>query len=225
MSQLNLALFLAVLNNQAELDETIVCLSGTAGGGHLDMLHITTPGRHLPRFRKHDVPFVATRDFARVVEIALRFAVEGREGAPIGTIFVLGDVEELSPYLRQLVLNPCKGHLKKERNIHNPELLETLREFSAMDGAFIITKGGTVESAGTYLDAPVRKAKLRAGLGARHAAALAITAQTEATAVVLSSSSGDVTVFHEGKPILELERPLSESPESALREGRKPRAV
>jgi DNA integrity scanning protein DisA with diadenylate cyclase activity len=63
-----------------------------------------------------------------------------------------------------------------------------------------------VRSAGTYLDAPIKKAKLQAGLGARHAAALSITAVTDALATVVSSSSGTVTIFHEGKPILELER-------------------
>jgi DNA integrity scanning protein DisA with diadenylate cyclase activity len=48
---------------------------------------------------------------------------------------------------------------------------------------------------------------LREGLGARHASAAAITAATPAVAVVVSESSGDVTVFHRGQAILELEKP------------------
>ncbi len=45
-----------------------------------------------------------------------------------------------------------------------------------------------------------------AGLGTRHTAAAAITAASEAIAVVISESSGTVTVFHEGKEILKLEK-------------------
>ena len=76
-------------------------------------------------------------------------------------------------HLRQLMLNPLKGHAQTARSIHNPDLLETLRELAAMDGAFVVSRRGVVDSAGTYLDAPVGRGRLRPGLGARHAAALA----------------------------------------------------
>ena len=82
-----------------------------------------------------------------------------------------------------------------------------MREFAGLDGGFVVNDKGIVQSAGTYFDAQVKKARLRPGLGARHAAALSITAVTDAIAFAVSSSSGTVTVFHEGIPILELERP------------------
>jgi diadenylate cyclase len=85
-----------------------------------------------------------------------------------------------------------------------------LREFAAIDGAFVVSNRGVVESAGTYIDAPIKNAKLYAGLGARHAAAVAITVETDALAIVVSASSGTVTVFRKGQAILELERPLSQ---------------
>lgn len=211
MSQMKLGLFLAVLNRRVELNESIVCLSGVAGSERLDTLMVTNPRRDFPWFRKRNTEEVrrriATQEFARIIDIALRLSAEGREGKPIGTIFVLGDLEELSPYLRQLVLNPCEGHPRRDRSIHREEFLETLREFAALDGAFILSNKGVVESAATYLDAPVRRAFLRPGLGARHAAGLAITAATSSIAVVVSASSGTVTVFHEGKTVFELERP------------------
>ena len=53
--------------------------------------------------------------------------------------------------------------------------------------------------------------RLSPGLGARHAAALAITTATNATAVVISASSGTVLVYDNGQPILELERAQSAS--------------
>jgi hypothetical protein len=71
----------------------------------------------------------------------------------------------------------------------------------------VINSRGVVLSAGTYLEAPTKRRRLSPGLGARHTAALSITAVTDAVATVVSSSSGKVTVFFEGRPILELEKP------------------
>jgi hypothetical protein len=212
MSQISVALFLAVLEGHVEVDESVLCLSGIAGSGRLDTLWIAKPGRDLAWFARPDVgalrDLVPTRELARVLDIALRLSAEGREGKPIGTIFVIGDPDELEPYLRQLVLNPCVGHPRKARSIYNPDYLETLREYAAMDGAFIVSRTGVVEAAATYLASPGRGVKLRSGLGARHAAAASITTVTESVAIVVSESSGRITAYHEGSPILELEKPL-----------------
>jgi len=43
-------------------------------------------------------------------------------------------------------------------------------------------------------------------LGARHAAALAVTTVAEATAIVISASSGTVSLYYGGERVLELER-------------------
>jgi diadenylate cyclase len=211
MSHVKVGLFLAVLKHHVGLEESALCLSGIGGSGQLDTLLITSPRREFPWLRKQDLKqlrgVTATREFAQILDIALRFAAQGREGKPIGTTFVLGELGQVSPFLRQLILNPFEGHSPESRNIHNPDFLETLREFAAMDGAFVVNHEGDVEFGGTYIDAPATDARLREGLGARHAAAAAITAATPAVAVVVSESSGDVTVFHEGHAILELEKP------------------
>jgi DNA integrity scanning protein DisA with diadenylate cyclase activity len=210
MSQLKMGLMLAVMNEYVGLDESVLCLSGVAGSERLDTLLIANPRRDFPWFGRRNSGeirnVIATRELARIIDIALRLAAEGREGRPIGTIFVLGDLDQLDRYVRQLVLNPCQGHPQRDRNIHNPDFFETIREFAALDGAFIVDKNGVVHSAGTYLQASPKKARLRSGLGARHAAGLGITTVTEAVATVVSSSSGTITIFHEGETILELER-------------------
>ena len=216
MSQISVALFLAVLEGHVDADESVLCLSGIAGSGRLDILWIANPRRDLAWFARQDVAalrdLVPARELGRVLDIALRLSAEGREGKPIGTIFVIGDPEELEPHLRQLVLNPCVGHPRKARSIYNPDYLETLREYAAMDGAFIVSRKGVVEAAATYLDSAGGKVKLRSGLGARHAAAASITTVTESLAIVVSESSGRITAFHEGSPILELEKPLQRDP-------------
>lgn len=206
LSQLNLALFLAALNRHFGLEERVLGLSGITGSNRLDTLIIAKPARDYPWLQHHRSELAFTRHLAKLLEIALRLAREGREGSAIGTIFVLGDVKELSPHLRQLILNPLKGHTQAARSIHNPEIIETLRELSAMDGAFVVNRHGVVDSACTYLNAPVGVGRLSPGLGSRHASALAVTTVTDATAVVVSSSSGTVSVFDQGQTVLELER-------------------
>ena len=62
-----------------------------------------------------------------------------------------------------------------------------------------------VEAAAVYLDAPVTKAvHVPSGLGSRHVAAAAATAQTNSIAIVISESSGTVTVFSKGSKVLSL---------------------
>lgn len=215
MSQMGMALFLAVLDGHVEVDESVLCLSGIPGSGLLDTLWIANPRRDLAWFASQDIgalhDLVPTRELARLLDIALRLAAEGREGKPIGTIFVIGDPEELEPHLRQMVLNPCLGHPRKARSIYNPDYLETLREYAAMDGAFIVSRKGVVEAAATYLASPGGPGELRPGLGARHAAGASITTVTQSLAIVLSESSGRITAYHDGAPILELDKPLQPS--------------
>ncbi len=206
LSQLNLALFLAALNRHLGPDEKVLGLSGVTGSQRLDTLVIAKPARDYPWLQHHKSEVAVTRHLARLLEIALRFARESREGSSIGTTFVLGARRALSPHLRQLMLNPLKGHSQAARSIHNPDFLETLRELAAVDGAFVVNSRGVVDSAGTYLNASVGQERLSPGLGARHAAALAITTVTDATAVVISASSGTVSVYDSGVTVLELER-------------------
>lgn len=90
---------------------------------------------------------------------------------------------------------------------HADDFFETIREFAALDGAFIVNETGVVEAAGVYLEVPRKRIRLPQGLGARHSAAAGITAATTAVAVVVSESSGTVTTFRGGRPVLTLEKP------------------
>lgn len=211
-SQLQLALLLAVLHHHVELDETVLCLGARDPGRGVDTLIAASPRVDLPWFgsKRRAVEALSaavSNELARLIAIALRLSGEGREGRPIGTAFVLGGGDELAPYLRQLVLNPCEGHPRRSRNIHADSFFETIREFAALDGAFIVNEKGVVEAAGVYLEAPRKGVRLPQGLGARHSAAAGITAATSAVAVVVSESSGTVTTFHGGRPVLTLEKP------------------
>lgn len=208
MDQISLALILSVMHGYVNETESIVCLVGVSGSKRLDNLLIANPQRDFDWFKggsrgKSRLPI--SQAFIRLIDIALRFASEGREGKSIGTIFLLGDIEELKSIARPLILNPCHGHPKKSRSINDPEFVETMREFAALDGGFLIDRKGIVEAAAVYLDAPVtKKVKVSRGLGSRHVAAAAATAQTNSLAIVISESSGTVTVFSKGSKVLSL---------------------
>ena len=211
LDQVKLGLTLAVLQRHVDVDTSVVCLTGVAGSKRLDMLAVINPSRAFPWFRDHQLANVdgklLSREFVRLLEIAIRLSAEGREGKPIGTTFVLGDINDIERYTRQLIFNPCKGHARSVRNIHNPEFLETLRELAALDGAFLFDKRGVVARAGSYLNAPAsKKVRVRRGLGSRHVAAATITAHTDALSIVISESSGNITVFAQGAVLLELEK-------------------
>ena len=211
ISQIKIGLFVAVLREYIGVDESIVCLSGLAGSKRIDTLLITNPRRDFPWLRTEDTGIggksVPTNVLESVLQIALDISVSGYEGKPIGTIFVIGDTKSFDSRLRQLILNPCEGHPARVRSVYNPGFVDTLRELAALDGAFIVNKKGVVESAATYLDAPTKSVRIRAGLGARHTSAAAITVGTDAMAVVVSESTGTVSVFRNGRIVLELEKP------------------
>lgn len=215
-NQLKVGMLLAVLSGVVDLDENVVCLSGIANSGTMDTLFVANPRRDFPWFQSRTLTdlqkLVATREFVSILGVALRLAHEGREGKPIGTCFVLGQEAELQSHVRQLVLNPLAGHPANLRNIHNPSLFETIREFAVLDGAFVVDTTGVVQSAGTYLNAQASKSIFTPGLGARHAAARAITEITSAMSIVVSSSSGTVSVFHDGLLVLELENSETRNP-------------
>jgi len=208
--QYQLGLLIAVLFDFVEYDETVLCMTGLVGSLRLDNLLITNLLRDNKWFQKHayeKIPkqILRSREFICLLDIALRLANQGREGKKIGTTFILGDYKKYDKYLKQLVLNPCKGHPRKSRNIHDVDFFETIREYAALDGAFIVDDTGVVEKAGVYLNPPASdKATLLKGFGARHAAAASLTAVTEALAITVSESSSSIVVFFEGTPILQL---------------------
>jgi diadenylate cyclase len=139
-----------------------------------------------------------------LIQLALQIGQEGYEGHPIGTIICIGDHNAVLEKSRQLTINPFQGLSEAERNVLDPKIREAIKNFSVLDGAFIIREDGVVLSAGRYLAAKDEGVKMPLGLGARHAAAAGITANTRCIAMVVSQTSGAVRLFKEGNIVLEL---------------------
>jgi DNA integrity scanning protein DisA with diadenylate cyclase activity/predicted DsbA family dithiol-disulfide isomerase len=146
---------------------------------------------------------VNNRTLKRVVELAVEIAREGREGRKIGTLFAVGDHEEVLVRSRPLILDPLSGHPDDAKHVKDPDMRETVKELAQLDGAFVVADDGVVVSAARYLDAASDNLDLPLGLGSRHMAAASISRNTNAVAVAVSESS-TVRVFDEGKVVAEV---------------------
>jgi len=189
-------------------DDVVAFLSRQAGGG-LDTITVLDVGREFGRFLTSAGEIsskIHPGVLERVLVLASELGSEGREGKPIGTIFVIGDPQELAPYCQQMVINPFRGYPEEERNILDPILRETVKEFAWLDGAFVIRGDGLIHSAGTYLRPGKLDVDLPGGFGTRHRAACAITAAVDCAALAISQSSGNVMLFKNGETILTLEK-------------------
>jgi diadenylate cyclase len=137
--------------------------------------------------------------FEEVYSISIELAKEGREGKPIGTTFLVGDAREVLGKSTQLILNPFEGHPTASRNVTSPDVRETIKELSPIDGAFVISGEGVVEAAGRYITIDTSRAAVPKGLGTRHASVAGITQETSALGIVLSQSGGKISLFKDGR--------------------------
>lgn len=140
-----------------------------------------------------------------MIELAVQIGFQGYEGINTGTLFVIGDTENVLSRSKQIVLNPFFGYKEEERNIYNPEFRQSIRAFTMLDGAFIIREDGLVVAAGRYLDTSDKEIKIPLGLGSRHSAAASITKETKSIAIVISETSGAVRIFKDGQMHLEIQ--------------------
>lgn len=219
--QIKIGILLAISRNLIKKTDTVVCVSGNSTTGAFDTIITLDVEKEFHFFlsatRTILPPDVKPEVLERVFGLASEIAVEGREGKPLGTIFVLGDTNSVNIHVRQLIINPFRGYSEAERNILDPGLDETIKEFASIDGAFIITGDGIVLSAGSYLRPPSDAdeiAELPSGFGARHAAAAGITVCSNALAITVSESTGMVSIFKNGSIMLSLAKPVTRSKSS-----------
>jgi hypothetical protein len=140
-----------------------------------------------------------------LIDLAMQIAVDGWEGRPLGTLLVVGDTARVMEKSKQLTLNPFQGYSEAEKNILNPDVRNAIRNFAVLDGAFVIREDGVVLAAGRYLRFDDEKEfKVPLGLGARHVAAAGISQDTDAIAIVVSETTGEVRVFQSGRCVLQL---------------------
>lgn len=137
--------------------------------------------------------------FDAVFHICTEISIEGREGKPVGTTFLIGDTKNVLEKSRQIILNPFEGHKPELRVVTNPQLGENIKALAQLDGAFVITGDGFVEAVGRYITVDSSNVSLPPGMGTRHNSVAAITQVTKAVGIVVSQSGGGITVFRNGQ--------------------------
>jgi DNA integrity scanning protein DisA with diadenylate cyclase activity len=211
LGQIKVAVLVGLSSGILSQKDKIVCLSGLPRSNFFDTILVLDIGKEVEIFTSSALlgaaENVKPEVFEAVLKLALELATQGREGKAVGTIFVLGDHKKVLQLSRQLLINPFKGYPEEEINILSADIGETIKEFSSIDGAFIIREDGVVVTAGRHLSAALEDKDFPAGLGSRHVAAAGITSLTGAIAIVISESSHTVRIFKGGKLFMEIERP------------------
>lgn len=188
---------------------TVVAIYSAFEASSFDTISMLDLGDHLGRLTVRDLRRIETSvpldTLKTVVDLALEIGHEGREGKPVGTLFVVGDTRAVLDSCRSIGFDPVKGYRRKERNLKEHRVREAVKEIAVMDGAFIISPDGTIEASAQYVDAPAEDITLPKGFGSRHWAAAAISKATNAIAVTVSESNGSVRIFQGGKIKLRLE--------------------
>ncbi len=208
-SRIKYAFLQAVMLDVIQPESKVVCVLGPWGKDHLDTITIHDLGLSwCEEFPFDPRALINRKNFHTViatVDIALDIGALGREGKSIGTTFIIGNVDQIMGSSHQAMFNPFRGYPEAERSINSAEVVESIKELAKLDGAFIISDNGIIEAAGRHLDAASTVIRQLKGFGSRHRAAAAMTLQTEAIAIVVSESTGRVTVFDKGRVISVLE--------------------
>lgn len=140
-----------------------------------------------------------------VVDLAVQIGREGREGKPVGAIFIVGDTRRVLEHCSDGGADPFRGYNKKHRYLLDPKVQEDAKEIAQLDGAFVVNSDGYIERSRQMLEVSHESLTMTKGLGSRHWAAAAITQRTKALAVVISQSTGTVRLFQNGNLVLRIE--------------------
>jgi DNA integrity scanning protein DisA with diadenylate cyclase activity len=207
--QLSQALLEAIADELLQSGDKVVALYPGFELHEIDTLSIISLGEHLARLTSRDLQRLETQvpleTLRTVVDLAIEIGREGREGKPVGTLFVVGQHRKVLKMSHEQVHDPFRGYNAKERQIRDARVRESVKEIAQLDGAFIISADGIVQSAGRHIDASAGGITLSKGLGARHWAGAAISKSTKAIAIAVSESTGTVRLFQDGKVVLRIE--------------------
>jgi DNA integrity scanning protein DisA with diadenylate cyclase activity len=203
------ALLEAVADDILAAGAAVVAVYSGFEADQIDSISYIELDEHLGRLTARDLRQLETsvplETLKTVVDLAVDIGREGREGKPVGTLFVIGDTRKVLSYCHPAGFDPVRGHKREERDLHDPRAREAVKEISQLDGAIIVTSDAVVERACQIVDAPHANLTLSKGLGTRHWAAAAISRVTKAISVVVSETNGTVRLFINGEVMLRIE--------------------
>lgn len=207
--RLTQSLLEAVAEDLIAPQSCIVALYSGFEAGTIDSISVIRLDEHLGRLTVHDLrqldTKIPTETLKTAVDLAVAIGREGREGKPVGTLFVVGEHRKVLKHCHPLGFDPVRGYGPNERLLTDNKVRESIKEIAQLDGALIVSSDGTVVAACQYVSAPAAEISLSKGLGARHWAAAAISRETKAIAITVSESNGTVRLFQNGEVMLRIE--------------------
>lgn len=208
LERLQEALLEAAANELIRTNGEVVAVYSGFQQGRLDSISYLQLDERMRRFTVRDLQTlessVPLKTIKAVVDLASQIGREGREGKPVGTMFVVGDTRKVLEHANDSGVDPFRGYNKKHRNLLDPKVQEDAKEVAQLDGAFVVTSDGVIERSRQMLEVTHEDLKMTKGLGSRHWAAAAITRKSKAVSVVVSQSTGTVRLYQNGFLILQI---------------------
>ena len=208
-NQISQAVLSSVAADLIQSGSTVVAIYSGFDTEEIDTISVLRLTERLGRLTARDLRKLETKvplDTLRiVVDTAVAIGREGREGKAVGTMFIVGDHEQVLKESRPGGFDMCKGYDEKDRNMFDPKTREGVKEIAQLDGMFVINADGTVEGTARIIDTSPVEITMTKGLGSRHFSGAAISKNTKAIAVVVSQSSGTVRIFQNGEVVLRIE--------------------
>lgn len=207
--QLSQALLEAIADDLLSPGDRVIALYPGFESKSIDTISVIDLTENLSRLTSRDLQRLETQvpleTLRSVVDLAVEIGREGRENKNVGTLFVVGNHRKVLSLSQEQIHDPFRGYSRKERQIRDPRVRESIKEIAQLDGAFIISADGIVQAAGRHLNAPGQGISISKGLGARHWAAATMSKATAAIAIAVSESTGTVRLFQDGRVVLRIE--------------------
>ncbi|KAA1261363.1 DNA integrity scanning protein DisA [Rubripirellula obstinata] len=177
--------------------------------GRLDSISHLQLDERMRRLTTRDLQMIESRvplqTLKAVVDLAAQIGREGREGKPVGTLFVVGDTRKVLEHSNDSGVDPFRGYNKNYRNLLDAKVQDDAKEIAQLDGAFVVGSDGVIERSRQMLEVSHEDLTMTKGLGARHWAAAAVTRKTKAISVVVSQSTGTVRLYQDGNLVMRIE--------------------
>ena len=209
LERLQHALLESAADELLKINGEIIALYSGFQQGRLDSISQLKLDERMRRLTTRDLQMlessVPLQTIKTVVDLAVRIGLEGREGKPVGALFVIGDTRKVLEHASGAGCDPFRGYNRKERNLLDAKVQEDAKEVAQLDGAFVVTSEGIIERSRQLLEVLHEDLNMSKGLGSRHWAAAAITRRTKALAVVVSQSTGTVRLYQNGFLMMQID--------------------
>lgn len=209
LERLQAALLEAAADEFIRVNGEVVAVYSGFQQGRLDSISHLQLDERMRRLTVRDLQMIESRvplqTLKAVIDLATQIGREGREGKPVGTLFVVGDTKKVLEHANDAGVDPFRGYNRKHRNLMDAKVQDDAKEVAQLDGAFVVTSEGVIEKSRQMLEVSHEDLTMTKGLGARHWAAAAITRKTNAISIVVSQSTGTVRLYQDGNLTLRVE--------------------